>query len=289
MGPIDDLELEPSPEMPPDAPLPKPALGFWIAAGAMAVAAGVAAYLLLWRPRGPAGEPTPTRTATEQAVDEPAALGAAAPPMALPPLAESDELVRTVVRELSSHPTLVAWLATDGIVRGFVAGVDNVAEGRTPAAHARALAPAQGFQVRDRGGDLFVDPRSYERYDRAGALVAEIDAQGAARAYTILKPLLDEAYRELGYPDRRFDATLERAVAHLLETPVVDGPVELVPDGIAFAYADRSLEALSAAQKQLLRMGPRNMQIVQSKLREIAVALGIPEGRLPRPSARPAR
>ena len=41
------------------------------------------------------------------------------------------------------------------------------------------------------------------------------------------------------------------------------------------------LQELSAAQKQLLRMGPQNVRTVQSKLREIATALGIPASRLP--------
>jgi len=39
---------------------------------------------------------------------------------------------------------------------------------------------------------------------------------------------------------------------------------------------------LTAAQKQLLRMGPENARIVQAKLCEIALALGVPPQRLPR-------
>ena len=41
------------------------------------------------------------------------------------------------------------------------------------------------------------------------------------------------------------------------------------------------LESLTNAQKQLLRMGPRNVKLIQAKLREVAVALGIPASRLP--------
>jgi hypothetical protein len=35
------------------------------------------------------------------------------------------------------------------------------------------------------------------------------------------------------------------------------------------------VESLSGAQKQLLRMGPENMRIVQNKLKDIAVQLGL--------------
>jgi len=44
-----------------------------------------------------------------------------------------------------------------------------------------------------------------------------------------------------------------------------------------------ALEGLTAAQKQLLRTGPRNVRIIQSSLRQIALALGIPPERLPAP------
>jgi len=55
------------------------------------------------------------------------------------------------------------------------------------------------------------------------------------------------------------------------------------PRGIGYGFADLDLEALTAAQKQLLRMGPRNVRIIQSSLRQIALALGIPAERLPAP------
>ena len=43
------------------------------------------------------------------------------------------------------------------------------------------------------------------------------------------------------------------------------------------------LQNLSASQKHLLRMGPSHVQSIQTKLREIADALGIPASRLPPP------
>jgi len=52
--------------------------------------------------------------------------------------------------------------------------------------------------------------------------------------------------------------------------------------GVGYAFADAGEEDLAPAQKQLLRMGPANARAVQAKLREIALALGIPSARLPR-------
>jgi hypothetical protein len=50
---------------------------------------------------------------------------------------------------------------------------------------------------------------------------------------------------------------------------------------VTHAYADPWLEDLSPAQKQLLRMGPSNQRRVQAKLRELAVAMGMPRESLP--------
>jgi hypothetical protein len=46
---------------------------------------------------------------------------------------------------------------------------------------------------------------------------------------------------------------------------------------------DPELESLSDAKKHLLRMGPDNVGAIQAKMREIAIALGFPESRLPQP------
>jgi hypothetical protein len=44
---------------------------------------------------------------------------------------------------------------------------------------------------------------------------------------------------------------------------------------VSYKYDDPKLEALTLAQKQLLRMGPRNVRLIQAKLREMAPYLGI--------------
>jgi len=42
---------------------------------------------------------------------------------------------------------------------------------------------------------------------------------------------------------------------------------------------------LNEVQKHMLRMGPQNTRKVQQKLREMALALGVPENTLPNPKA----
>ncbi|HET7131776.1 MAG TPA: DUF3014 domain-containing protein, partial [Gammaproteobacteria bacterium] len=62
-------------------------------------------------------------------------------------------------------------------------------------------------------------------------------------------------------------------VDHLLATPDVTEPVRLVQPSVYYKYADPKLEALSAGQKLLIRMGPDNAAAVKAKLREIQAEL----------------
>jgi hypothetical protein len=105
----------------------------------------------------------------------------------------------------------------------------------------------------------------------------------AARLYRAVKPLLQEAYQELGYPGVEFDDTLVRAMAELLGTPVVEGPIRLEQKVLSYAMTDERLEALDPAQKQLLRLGPKGVKAVHDKIIELAAALGISGARLPQP------
>jgi len=96
-----------------------------------------------------------------------------------------------------------------------------------------------------------------------------------------LKPRLDEAYQDLGHKPGEVDLGVARALAHLLETPTIRADAALTRAVLSYRYVDDDVEALSGAQKQVLRMGPRNAQTVLAKLRELAAALGVPAERLP--------
>jgi hypothetical protein len=220
----------------------------------------------------------PVNVATDRAVasaQPPATTPQAGEEIDLPPLPETDAIVRRLVSALSNHPRAVAWLSSDQLLRNFAVVVQNIGSGTTPAQHLRMLRPTGDFIADESGDDARINPRSYRRYDEYADAIAALDAQAVARIYATLKPRIQDAYRELGYPDEDFDRALERAFSQLLRTPVVDGEVTLVPHSVQWDYADPKLQSLTSAQRQFLRMGPRNVRIIQAKLREIAPHLGI--------------
>jgi hypothetical protein len=256
--------------------------GLWIAAVVLlGFAAAVYVVYGVYGRRAPAPAPAPAAARAAEAPRPAGPLGGLAEPIEVPPLDESDPLVRELVRKVTSHPSALAWLATNGLIRNFTVVVANVVEGQTPAQHLRVLRPSSPFRVVQPDGRLWIDTRSYSRYDALADAAASIDPAGAARLYATLKPRLEEAYAELGTQPASFDRALERAIVMLLQTPAVDGAVRVEPKGIGYRFADSNLEQLTPAQKQLLRTGPRNVRLVQSSLRRLALALGVAPERLP--------
>ena len=283
MEPVDDYPLGPEQGSPPPA-LPSRD-NRWRAVTVTIVALVLIAAAAFYFTRRtdletPAGQPA-SAIPEQPATASRGPLGADVEARDVPPLDLSDPFVRDLLKGLSSRPELAAWLATDGLIRNIVATVDAIANGTSPSTQLRRLAPAGPFRVEPRGDDFVIDARSYRRYDGIADTVASLDAQGIARAYSILRPRLQEAYRELGYPEGNFDDAVERAIVRLLNTPVVDREVDVQPAPVLYQFTDPGLERLAPAQKQLLRMGPRNGRLVHDKLREIALALGIRAERMP--------
>ena len=248
--------------------------GMTVAAVVAILFIGIAVYWFFGR--GTDEEPPPAVvTDTLPEPSPPAPVEPPPAPVELPELNASDALVRDLVAALSAHPDLAAWLVSDDFVRRFVVVVDNIAEGRNPSQHVMFMKPDTGFSVTGGDASATINPRSYRRYDMHAQIVDSFYTQGTAELYLTLEPLMDEAYVELGYPDRRFRDTLARAITHLLDTPVVDEPPAVAGRAPFYEHLDGSLEALTPVQKQFIGMGPDNMRTVQAKLLAISRAIGI--------------
>jgi hypothetical protein len=197
-----------------------------------------------------------------------------APAFILPLLDNSDQLIRDGVVSLTRHEAINGWLAPNELIRKFVAFIDGIANGQIAKDPVRILAPQGPFLVRQVSETVFeLDEASYERYNFFADVVGSLDSRRAAEFYQLVKPMLQEAFEELGYPDLNFNDVVFKAIGRLLETPVINGQIRLVRPVVMYEFEDKKLESLGAAQKQLIRMGPRNSRALQVKLSEIAVEL----------------
>ena len=244
--------------------------------------AGALYYFLIYKRGQKSEQKVEPPAAAVQEREAPLPTPAAESPTPPVELDRSDDFVRQLAKQISSHPRIPVWLQSKDLIRRFVAAVDNIANGLSPRAHIDFFHPPGEFVVTKKGDVLIADPAGYGRYDTVADVFVSLDIQQCVSLFRALKPLCQEAYRDLGYPGEDFEQTFLRAIAELLDTPVVEGDIVLEKSVFNYVMLDPELESLSDAKKHLLRMGPDNVGAIQAKMREIAVALGFPESRLPK-------
>jgi len=271
MPPLDD---SPYPRHPPHRPAAA-VLG-WVAAVVLAAAAGAAYYLWSGTPAAPA---RPNRAPTVQEKTPAPAAPASRPPLdasragkaaiALPVLDQSDAALWQALAGLLGTKTLAELLKPEQIARRIVATVDNLPR-EAAASRAMPLTVTPGtFVIKAKGDETVIGPGNPARYASRIRILQAIDARRLVDLYLDFYPLLQQAYVELGYPGGYFNDRLIEALDDLLAAPDIMTPVTLVRPKVLYLYADSALEARSAGQKIMLRIGVGNAGLVKAKLREI--------------------
>lgn len=238
--------------------------------------AGLIAGLVyfVWIARRPASPTQPAPTASTE-IPLGAAAPLALPDEPLPPLSQSDGFIRRLVALLSQHPTLARWLAADALIARTALAVEQVGDGRTPSVPFQFTRPASRAATIARGSDLVIDPSSHRRWDDLTATVLSVDPQQAAELYRHVRPLFVETYRGMGHPDGNFDAAIGRAAGRVLATPVRQEPVLVDARRGYVEHRDVELRALPGISRQMLLMGPANVQRLQEWTTRFIKAAGI--------------
>jgi len=263
---------------------------YGVAGLAFVIAVGA---LLYWRqrppeppavPSPPVAEvaPPPASAPAEPAIRhpiDPQGADAAASAPATPE--KVDAVVQSALVDLLGRPSVMSFLQVDGFAQRVVATVDNLAR---PHAAPRLwpVNPAPGrFTVEaGAGGGSVIGTANSARYAAFTTFVESVDTPRAVAVYVRLYPMFQQAYQELGYPRGYFNDRLVDVIDHLLQTPEpagplavvlteVKGPVQPSRPWVRYEFADPALEARSAGQKMLLRMGPQQRQSLKAKLAEM--------------------
>jgi len=244
----------------------------WLAA--VIVIAGGAAFWWHFRAEPPpevppvaSAPPAPAPVAAAPAIEHPLPPPAAdAPP--LPPLADSDRAASEMLATLFGHEAFARFFVGDDVIRRFVTTVDNLPRA-TAAQRLFPVRPVPGGFVASGSDDAFVLGADNGLRYRAYVLAMEqVEAKKLAAAYIRYYPLFQSAYRELGYPNGYFNDRLVQAIDDMLAAPEL-ATVALVQPKVLYQYADPALEARSAGQKIMMRMGPANEARVKDKLRAL--------------------
>jgi len=259
----------------------------------MVLAAG-AVFYYLWRQNGPqqpapAPPPAPQASAPTEAApairypieDAQRAIGPSAEAKPLPALMVSDTTMLNTLAELFGPAALGKVFYEDMIIHRFVATVDNLPRKNVPARNLPVKPIAGPLVTSAADGNVSISPDNASRYAAYVQMAGAIDAKTLVAAYVHFYPLIQEDYRNLGYPKGYFNDRLIEAIDDMLAAPEASNPPQVVQPKVLYEYADPQLEARSAGQKILIRMGSENAARVKAKLREIRSELTGPKGANP--------
>ncbi len=192
----------------------------------------------------------------------------------LPTLNLSDAFVLTRLGALETGARLLELLSSEELIRRFVVFVENVSQGSLPQLEYPVRRLQQPMAVREVDANLYeMQTVSYQRYTPLIDALTAVEPEQALAIYRVLKPLFQEAFAEIGYPNRNFDEVVVRAIDNVLNAQTAEGPFQLVKPKVMYVYADASIESMTPVEKQLLRMGPQNAEKLKVALAQYREAL----------------
>ncbi|MBI3777485.1 MAG: DUF3014 domain-containing protein [Gammaproteobacteria bacterium] len=253
----------------------------------LVILGGIAAAYYYWRvheapmpaPPPRAEAPTAPEPKPEPAIRHPIqAAPAAGKP--LPSPGESDPAMQDELTGLFTRKSTEEFFELKEIVRRFVVTVDNLPRKKVPMRY-RLFKPVVGkFSVTGEGENFLSSPENYKRYTSYVWLAEAVDTRKLVATYIRFYPLFQQEYQNLGYPKGYFNDRLVEAIDDLLAAPDIPGRIKLVRPNVLYQFADPDLEALSAGQKIMIRMGSENAARIKARLRDIRSEL---TGQTPKP------
>ncbi|AVQ07957.1 TPA: DUF3014 domain-containing protein [Xanthomonas vasicola pv. zeae] len=216
-------------------------------------------------------QPAPASNEPRHPVQAPSADAADA---AIPPLAQSDDAAWEALLALVQDDTALSIVLRKHLIERVVVMIDNLTQ---PSISRRALVlqPVSGeLQVSGPDTHQVIDQANAARYGPYVAAFTSVDAQALARSYVRFYPLFQQAYADLGAPDRYFNDRMIDVIDHLLRTPDPAQPIGVQRDERGrYRFVTPALESLSVGQKALLRLGPTQATAVKAQLQRIRAAL----------------
>jgi hypothetical protein len=211
-------------------------------------------------PSAPLAPPPPPM---HQVVEAPPA------PTPLPQLGESDSFTVDALAGLIGDKSSMKLFRTEHVIHKIVATIDNLPRQRVALSVMPVVPVPDGFIPAQSNTALTISPANAPRYAPYVKIAEAIDAKKLVALYIRLYPLFQRSYEELGYPKKYFNDRVIEALDDLLAAPDMKEPVQLVQPHVFYLYADPDLEARSAGQKILMRIGSDNEAKVKEKLKKI--------------------
>lgn len=205
----------------------------------------------------------------------------------LPLLDNSDDWLKLKLPEITWRKELLKLIIDDDMIRRFVVFTDNFAQGIIAYEHSPFILPnakftpkmdsvsfqkieqtASGSSIPVKQNVWQWNESSSRRFSLYVDLLRSMDSESLVQWYSELKPLINEAYSELGYEDD-FTNTLQDAITRVLDMELPKSSMALIQPSVMYRFADAELEALPDTDKLLLRLGKENLLVMKSVLLEL--------------------
>jgi hypothetical protein len=195
------------------------------------------------------------------------------PEPVLPNLDESDAWIHEKLPSFTWRKELLKLVINQDMIRRFVVFTDNFAQGNLAYEHSPLIKPSTKFlatEIKNGASNNWKwDESATRRFTLYVDLLRSFDSETLVQWYFEMKPLIDQAYGELGYPDDNFTDVLHDAITKVLDMEIPKESLDLVRPSVMFRYKDAKVEALDEADKLLLRLGKENLLVIKSVLLEI--------------------
>ena len=203
----------------------------------------------------------------------------------LPALNDSDDWLKIKLSEITWRKELLTLIIDEDMIRRFVVFTDNFSQGIVAYEHSPFVLPkakfapeadSASFQTTTQGQNAAKikqnvwqwDENSGKRFSLYIDLLRSMDSENLIQWYMEVKPLIDEAYQELGYEDD-FSNTLQDAITRVLDMELPKSSMALIQPSVMYKFANPQLEALPDTDKLLLRLGKDNLLVIKSVLLEL--------------------
>ena len=245
----------------------------------LVIVGGVVLLTGIWPPEeepaptvtAPPPEPPPTPVVTE--IEEPAPEPPPPPPEPveepLPRLEESDDAVRDAVGDIPLGTAGQQYLIPGNIIERSASLIYLMAQGDVPYKLLPVSRPKAAFPISDDGTQVVTDPAGFERYDALTQWLQSLDLESLLSSLEWFIPLFREAWSYYGEDPAAFDMAVVITLDLLIATPEIDlSEARLIRKEAVWIFEDPAIEGLAPIQKQVLRMGPENAEVVKAKAAE---------------------
>ena len=181
--------------------------------------------------------------------------------------------IQNALSDISDSPLLLESFNTSNPIERIAAIIDSSSNGIV-IQRLLALKPLkEKFPIAEKERILIMAPSGYDRFDQCVEAVVSIDATRLRRLFHEYRFYLEQAYAALGYQQEELDNAIIKSLDQIISAPSIKTDIAIVKHEAVYRFLDEDLEALPDLHKQLLRMGPDNIEKIRSFAKNLRASL----------------